>query len=262
MKYIARRSTVFLGVFSAAIIVASACGAMAQDSGQDQSPKVENIEKRLEPLNPNVRDVTPKGVYRGQDWRSDQVERLPARPYQEANPSSKPEEGNSGDETKNAQANQDGGGKPSAIIADGKPVYWARPRVLSGGSVLSPGTFDKQYGEAAITFSGINPLAVDATCQGAENGQKWNCGRFAKGALALLLQGRSISCLPVKEKSKKITTRCEVAGRDISLWMVRHGWAQPAGSITDAKFKQQMDEALNYAKTNKKGIWLVTPPSL
>ena len=105
-------------------------------------------------------------------------------------------------------------------------------------------------GDTVLVLGGIAAHDADARCEDA-NGRDWACGTHARAALRRLIQGRAVRCLlPASGDRAKLTTRCSVAGTDLSLWMVRHGWAKPS-DLAETK----LAEAAEAARERKAGIW-------
>ncbi|MCU0789642.1 MAG: thermonuclease family protein [Nitratireductor sp.] len=129
---------------------------------------------------------------------------------------------------------------PPEPVRPPKPVSFALPRVVSAGEIVS--------GETRIRLAGIEPLASDARC--GAGGQDWPCGALARTALQRLIRQRTIECDPVSpadEQSEILTTRCRVGSDDIAGWLVRQGWAVPAGPAYEALLEE--------AKAAGRGQW-------
>jgi endonuclease YncB( thermonuclease family) len=107
-----------------------------------------------------------------------------------------------------------------------------------------------QSGGVAIKLSGLAARNADATCKSAK-GKTWPCGAEAKAALTRLIRTRAVSCeVPKGKEQKEIVARCSVAGADLSIWMVRQGWAEPQDANEPA-----LAEASKAAKQDKLGLW-------
>jgi len=69
------------------------------------------------------------------------------------------------------------------------------------------------------------------------------------GARALI-HGRAVSCeLPKSGRPRDFPARCNVAGTDLSTWVVREGWAVPADP------PPALAEAADAAKKDGVGLW-------
>ena len=107
-----------------------------------------------------------------------------------------------------------------------------------------------QAGKVVIRLSGIAAREADATCKDG-NGKSWPCGAAAKTALTRLIRARAVSCaLPKGGEHNIFEASCEVAGTDLSTWLVRQGWATPKGPNDAA-----LAEAAAAAKSEKLGLW-------
>ncbi len=103
---------------------------------------------------------------------------------------------------------------------------------------------------AVISLEGIESHDADGTCE-RKGGTKWPCGAKARRALTYLIRGRAVVCtLPPAGESDAFTARCEVAGDDLSTWLVRQGWATPKAGAASA-----LGDALAAAKSDRLGLW-------
>ena len=85
-----------------------------------------------------------------------------------------------------------------------------------------------QLGGTIIRLAGITARDPEATCKD-KKGRNWRCGVAGKSALAHLIHGRAVSCeLSKSGRPRDFQARCNVAGTDLSTWVVREGWAVPA----------------------------------
>ncbi len=133
---------------------------------------------------------------------------------------------------------------PPAPVRPPRPVSHALPRVVSAGVLVSSGK--------EIRLAGIEPLAADARCIDASG--EWPCGAFAKVAFQRLVRQRTIECDPAgANDATQIVTTCRIGGADMAQWLVRQGWAKPAGT--------GFDDALVGAKADGRGQWGARPPS-
>jgi len=107
-----------------------------------------------------------------------------------------------------------------------------------------------QLGGTTIRLAGITARDAEATCKD-KKGKNWRCGAAGKSALAHLIHGRAVSCeLPKSGRPRDFPTRCNVAGTDLSTWVVREGWAVPADPPEPA-----LTEAADAAKKDGVGLW-------
>ena len=107
-----------------------------------------------------------------------------------------------------------------------------------------------QLGGTIIRLAGITARDPEATCKD-KKGKNWRCGAAGKSALAHLIHGRAVSCeLPKSGRPRDFPARCNVAGTDLSTWVVREGWAVPADPPEPA-----LTEAADAAKKDGVGLW-------
>ena len=132
--------------------------------------------------------------------------------------------------------------KTGAVTPKETTKRYYRVKVRDGGTL--------QAGNVVIRLSGIAARDADATCKDG-NGKSWPCGAAAKAALTRLIRARAVSCaLPKGGEHNIFEASCEVAGTDLSTWLVRQGWATPQ-SPNDAA----LAEAAKTAKSEKLGLW-------
>ena len=114
--------------------------------------------------------------------------------------------------------------------------------------VIDAGTI--QSGGIVITLADIAARDAKANCRDAK-GSPWGCGDAGHVALAKLIRTRAVSCvLPKGGEQKAFAARCNVAGTDVSTWLVRQGWANPKEPSEKA-----LADAEAAAKKEKIGIW-------
>mgnify|MGYP002714870491 CR=1 FL=1 len=94
-------------------------------------------------------------------------------------------------------------------------------RVIDGDTLVIAGR--------RIRILGIDAPEQDQTCHDAA-GQTWACGREARQALAARVGWRQVSCrLAGQDRYGRALARCATGGTDLAGWLVREGWAVPAG---------------------------------
>lgn len=78
-----------------------------------------------------------------------------------------------------------------------------------------------------IRLAGISGAAFSDTCAGVAG--RWNCGARARADLARLIGPRSVGCvdLRVSEDDGESRADCWVGPRNLSVFMVSRGWAEP-----------------------------------
>lgn len=132
--------------------------------------------------------------------------------------------------------------KDAALAAPPVPTkLYYRVTVRDAGTLQSGGT--------TIRLAGITARDADASCKD-KKGRSWRCGAAGRSALAHLIHGRAVSCEPKSGRSKDFPARCNVAGSDLSTWVVREGWAVPADPPEPALAK-----AADAAKKDGAGLW-------
>lgn len=101
-----------------------------------------------------------------------------------------------------------------------------------------------------IKLEGIDAREADETCK-KESGASWPCGAKARAALIRFIRSRAVTCtLPQGVETKDFAARCSVVGQDLSIWLVRQGWATPQKGA-----EPELDKALDAAKTERLGLW-------
>lgn len=115
-------------------------------------------------------------------------------------------------------------------------------RVIDGDTLVIAGRH--------IRILGIDAPELDQTCHDAA-GQTWACGRDAKQALAARVGRRQVSCrVAGQDRYGRALARCATGGADLAGWLVRAGWAIPAGN------EQSRYRAASYeARANGAGMW-------
>jgi endonuclease YncB( thermonuclease family) len=132
--------------------------------------------------------------------------------------------------------------KTGAVAPKASTKRYYRVTVRDGGTLQSEGV--------VIKLAGIAARDADATCKD-KAGKSWPCGGAARTALTRLIRGRAVTCvLPKGGEHNIILARCEVAGTDLSTWLVRQGWAE-AKDDKDATLVR----AAAAAKAAKLGLW-------
>ncbi|RAI03317.1 hypothetical protein DLJ53_02015 [Acuticoccus sediminis] len=86
-----------------------------------------------------------------------------------------------------------------------------------------------------ITLPYVDAPSADATCQSASGGT-WPCGARARTAMRRLVQRRALDCVPLDRNSDEPVRAadCEVAGINLSQWLIEQGWAAPTPEAPEA----------------------------
>lgn len=99
------------------------------------------------------------------------------------------------------------------------------PRV----TVLDSARFKVLKADTPLTvhLGGVTGLAFSQGCDGPAS--RWNCGARARADLARLIGPRSVGCINVKisEDDGESRADCWVGQRNLSVYMVSRGWAEP-----------------------------------
>jgi len=96
-------------------------------------------------------------------------------------------------------------------------------------TVLDAGRFRTIRGREplVIHLAGIDGGAFSDSCEGAVG--RWNCGARARADLARLIGPRAVGCIGIAAEGDDGESRadCWVGSRNLSLFMVSRGWAEP-----------------------------------
>ncbi|WP_370675706.1 thermonuclease family protein [Pleomorphomonas sp. PLEO] len=111
-------------------------------------------------------------------------------------------------------------------------------------SVPPPGTFEALFSRITVLdaarfrtvrdreplvihLAGINGVAFSDSCEGTVG--RWNCGARARADLARLIGPRAVGCVGIAADGDEGESRadCWVGNRNLSLFMVSRGWADP-----------------------------------
>ena len=105
-------------------------------------------------------------------------------------------------------------------------------------------------GKRPIRLLGIDAPERDQTCQD-EAGQTWHCGADARLALAAHVARQQVSChVAGQDRYGRDRARWATGGTDLAEWLVRKGWAIPAGE-EQGRYRAAGREA----EASRKGIW-------
>lgn len=94
-------------------------------------------------------------------------------------------------------------------------------RVIDGDTLV--------IGGWRIRILGIDAPERHQTCYDAA-GETWPCGGAARQALAARIDRQPVSChVAGPDRYGRDLARCSTGGTDLAAWLVREGWAIPAG---------------------------------
>jgi len=98
----------------------------------------------------------------------------------------------------------------------------AGAETVTGTARVSDGD-SLRIGAERIRLFGVDAPELDQVCG---DGQGWPCGTWARGRLALLAEGRRVSCeVQDRDRYDRLVAICTVNGRDIGAAMVAQGAA-------------------------------------
>lgn len=120
-------------------------------------------------------------------------------------------------------------------------------REVSGQATVADGDSLTLAGER-FRIAGIDAPEYAQTCSRA--GRAYACGRRARQALAMLAEGRAVTCRGhERDRYGRLVARCEAGGRDLGLAMVESGWAITYGDYQAAEAE---------ARRARLGLWAGT----
>ena len=115
-------------------------------------------------------------------------------------------------------------------------------RVIDGDTLVIRGRL--------IRILGIDAPERDQTCHDAAE-ETWPCGRHARQALVAHLDRQQVSCrVAGRDRYDRDLARCASRGSDLAEWLVREGWAVPAGD-EQGRHRATAREA----EARRTGIW-------
>lgn len=78
-----------------------------------------------------------------------------------------------------------------------------------------------------VRLAGVRGIAFSDSCEGTAG--RWNCGARARADLARLIGPRSVGCVDIAAKGDdgENEADCWVGSRNLSVFMVSRGWADP-----------------------------------
>ncbi len=113
-----------------------------------------------------------------------------------------------------------------------------------------------ESGDKSVTLAGVKARDPTEKCR-ALDGREWPCGAVARGALMRLIRGRAVECeMPPPEASDSGAT-CKVGGTDLSAWVLKNGWAEPADGVGEDLRKAHAE-----AKENNLGLYRAAAPQI
>ena len=138
-----------------------------------------------------------------------------------------------------------------------EPVPVARPdprALVRGARVAEPGVLLLD-GRRHRLF-GLAPIDPARLC-GEPTGRRWTCGLRARGALVLLVGGRTLRCLTIEPAAEPPVIDCLWQERSLSERLVADGWAE----LDDAgRADPILAAALSEAQKRTRGLWSSSGP--
>lgn len=125
----------------------------------------------------------------------------------------------------------------------------ARAETLTGRAGVIDGETLEIRG-TRIRLSGIDVPESDQVCESTDDG-RYRCGQRAVAALDQLLEESIVTCVGrERDPLGRIVAVCSVGPVDLSLWLIRNGFARtPLAS--NARYRRAQDEA----RAARRGIW-------
>jgi endonuclease YncB( thermonuclease family) len=121
--------------------------------------------------------------------------------------------------------------------------------VASGAAVVIDATHLEIAGRRFKLY-GIDAPDIDETCSDAQ-GKEYPCGVDARQALADLVKGGSVSCLPRgPNENDEMLGVCSTGTIDLAQAMIGAGWA-----IADRTRTLYYEKAEEEARVKKQGLW-------
>ncbi len=113
-----------------------------------------------------------------------------------------------------------------------------------------------ESGDMTVALAGVKARDPTDKCH-ALDGREWPCGAVARGALMRLIRGRAVECeMPPAEQSEAGAI-CKVGGTDLSAWVLKNGWAEPADGVDENLRKAHAE-----AKENNLGLYRDAAPQI
>lgn len=109
----------------------------------------------------------------------------------------------------------------ATLVAFAIPLHAAE--ALRGRASVHDGDTIR-IGAQSIRIWGIDAAELRQTC--VRNNMRLPCGEMARAALARLVEGHDITCMPKGRSYQRIVAQCFAAGRDLAAEMTRLGMAQ------------------------------------
>ncbi len=104
-------------------------------------------------------------------------------------------------------------------------------------------------------LEGVDAFEGNQTCEIA-HGQPSPCGDRAKRALAAIIEGRTVICIPTgKRHGDRLIANCTTEGLDIEAELVRRGWAFVRPDFISSDRAAHLCAIEAEARAQKAGAW-------
>ncbi|OKH88442.1 thermonuclease family protein [Thalassospira sp. TSL5-1] len=117
-----------------------------------------------------------------------------------------------------------------------------------------------QFGAMAVDLFGIRAPQPGTVCRA--EGISFHCGDAAVQAVRRIVQDYAVSCEKVSNSQLfPMLTECHIGQSDLNRLILRAGWAMVDMNVCDnyPRCKTYIADQ-NFARDNRKGMWLGTPP--
>jgi endonuclease YncB( thermonuclease family) len=136
-----------------------------------------------------------------------------------------------------------------ALVLLARVVAAAEPGTLAGtAAVIDGDTF--RIGGTVVRLADIDAPELTQACDGGPASLR-SCGVYVADALAERLRGRAVRCavLGLDQYDRRIST-CEVAGEDLSSWLISEGLA-----VANRPFSDRLVPDEGAARAAGRVIW-------
>ncbi len=104
-------------------------------------------------------------------------------------------------------------------------------------------------------LEGVDAFEANQICENLQ-GQVSPCGDQAKAALAAIIDGRSLACVPTGKRHRgRLIANCTAGGLDIEAEMVRSGWAFVRPDFISPQEAARLCAIEAEARAQKAGAW-------
>jgi endonuclease YncB( thermonuclease family) len=136
----------------------------------------------------------------------------------------------------------------ASIDAGGSPVQRSNASDITGHAYVIDGdTLD--ISGTRIRLFGMDAMEKSQVC--ARPHEQWPCGQQATVALRQRIGSTMIQCSTRdRDKHDRTVAVCDVAGEDLSAWMVRQGWA-----VAYTRYSRDYVAQETEARALKRNIW-------